>query len=493
MVNSPMDIDMEPARKSFGPSARHTEVKPSAVSSALQSPVPRTPRSVLTDDAQTQTRRIVRVKRKEGQDGDFKPTTDSAVSLKRKLFGTTPVSPPSPGLESYRAKIPRIAESPLIPKSVPGTARKSRARKSSSRQSMNPGLRKSTTREQVRFENTLETMTVRQLKALLTESGFDTTDCIEKSELIERANRVGLKNPRQSVSTKSTPVMEPFNPSGTVPVDASSSTTNSIRKSRGASSGGAPKRTSRKHSGGKVSQHALAEIVRIEEVAEAYTSKRLTCFDILGISRSGATEAAIKSRAKQLFRFVHPDKIHDDNVKRRAHNVFQLINQAVEEGVKICQSTNSSSSASNSACRDPPKPPIGIKYSIERGGQVVLLRWKPPPPGSGADSFRVVASVCGSSQHRTGGGIDQGTVTNLTTDSGDLEYAISAQSRAGNDELFRRQRFDVTITSVNSAGESSPMTITVDFSRKTNPDIFVGLVQQQQQNPPSLKRHHTIC
>ena len=488
MVNSPMDIDMEPARKSFGPSARHTEVKPSAASSALQSPVPRTPGTVLTDDAQTQTRRIVRVKRKDGQDGDYRPATGSAVSLKRKLFGGTPLSPPSPGLESFRAKIPRIAESPLIPKSVPGTARKSRARKSSSRPSMNPGLRKSTTREPVRFENTLDTMTVRQLKALLTESGFDTTDCIEKSELIERANKVGLKNPRQSVSTKSTPVMEPFNPSGSIQTEAPA------RKSRGASSGGAPKRTSRKHSGGKVSQHALAEIVRIEEVAELYSSKRASCFDILGMSRSGATEPMIKSRAKQLFRFVHPDKIHDEVVKRRAHVVFQLINQAVEEGVKICQSSSSLSSASsrsNASLRDPPKPPIGIKYSIERGGQVVLLRWKPPPVSdnggsvgsSGPDSFRVVASVCG--QHRTG--IDQGTVTNLTTDSGDLEYAISAQSRAGNDDLFRRGRFDVTITSLNAAGESPPMTVTVDFSRRTIPDILSG------QPPPSLKRHHTIC
>lgn len=474
MVNSPMDIDMEPVRKSFGPSARHTEVKPSAAASAVQSPVPRTPGTVLTDDAQTQTRRIVRVKRKDGQEVDYKPTTDSAVSLKRKLFGGTPVSPPSPGLETYRSKIPRIAESPLIPKPVTGTGRKSRARKSSSRPSMNPGLRKSTTREQIRFENTLETMTVRQLKALLTESGFDTADCIEKSELIEKANKVGLKNPRQSVSTKSTPVMEPYNPTSE-PV---------ARKSRGVSTGGGvPKRTSRKHSGGKVNQQALAEIVRIEGIIETSRRTNTTCFDILGISKAGATEAIIKSRAKQLFRFVHPDKIHDETVKRRAHNVFQMINQAVEEGVKFCLSTTTTSDVSIS---DPPKPPIGIKYSIERGGQVVLLRWKPPSDdkkSNKADSFRVIASVCGHT-YRTG--IDQGTVTNLTTDSGDLEYAISAQSRAGNDDLFRRGRFDVSIISVNSAGESHPMTTTIDFSRKTFSELSIT-------SGPSLKRHHTIC
>jgi hypothetical protein len=476
MVNSPMDIDMEPVRKSFGPSARHTEVKPSAVASAVQSPVPRTPGTVLTDDAQTQTRRILRVRRKDGEEVDYKPTTDSAVNLKRKLFGGSPGSPPSPGLDAYRSKIPRIAESPLIPRQVTGTGRKSRARKSSSRPSMNPGLRKSTAREQVRFENTLDTMTVRQLKALLTESGFDTADCIEKSELIEKANKVGLKNPRQSVSTKSTPVMEPYNPTSE-PV---------ARKSRGVSSGGIPKRTSRKHSGGKVSQQAFGEIVRIEGIME--TSRRsMTCFDILGISRAGATEAIIKSRAKQLFRFVHPDKIHDESVKRRAHNVFQAINQAVEEAVKFCQSSMTPSDVSTSASRDPPKPPIGIKYSIERGGQVVLLRWKPQSDdkrANHADSFRVFASVCGHT-YRTG--IDQGTVTNLTTDSGDLEYAISAQSRAGNDDLFRRGRFDVSIISVNSAGESHPMTTTIDFSRKTFSDLSIT------SGGPSLKRHHTIC
>ena len=170
-----------------------------------------------------------------------------------------------------------------------------------------------------------------------------------------------------------------------------------------------------------------------------------------------------------------------------------MINQSVEEAVKYCTTSNTGGGTSSGRDQVVPKPPMNIKYSIERGGQVVLLKWRPPSSISNnvsVDSFRVVACVCGG-QYRTG--IDQGTVTNLTTDSGELEYAISAQSRAGNDDLFRRGRFDVAITCINSFGESAPMTITIDFSRKTSPEIFAPSSTSSNGPPPSLKRHHTIC
>jgi hypothetical protein len=204
------------------------------------------------------------------------------------------------------------------------------------------------------------------------------------------------------------------------------------------------------------------EIVRIEEVSKHSSS---TCFDVLGISKLGATEQSIKTRSKALFRHVHPDKIHDDDLKRRAHNVFQLINQSVEEAVKLVNTTSR---------MDLPKPVVGIKYTVERSGTVVVLRWR--PDGS-AQFFRVFAAPIQQSYSRN---IDQGTVANLTTDSGELEYAISAQSRAGNDQLFQKGRFEVKIVAGNNAGESSPMTITVDL---TAASVHV----------PGLKRHHTIC
>jgi hypothetical protein len=105
---------------------------------------------------------------------------------------------------------------------------------------------------------------------------------------------------------------------------------------------------------------------------------------------------------------------------------------------------------------------------------VVLLRWKPDKT---AEGFRVTASL--PNGFRTA--IDQGVVANLSGDNGELEYAISTQSRAGNDELFRKGRFEVSVNSFNAAGESAPMTISVDVLSR--PSSVGG----------GLKRHHTIC
>lgn len=466
----PMDIDTEIPRKSLGPPDRRSRGRPRQSSIGPASAAARTPKTVVREDVGTQTRRFVRVRRKEG-DGEPRTaarhpdTPASPKTLKRKLFGSPGAEPVSPGLGGNRSKVRRIMESPPRA-SVPPRARKSsmappgrksrsaldspaRARKSSIAP---PGRKSRSARNSTRASaapparQTLEGMTVRQLKNLLAASGIDTSDCLEKQELVQKAQKHGLSNPvsgRPSVSAKSTPVIEP------VPIPAPS-----------LANGTAPKRHSRKHSGCKVNQTALMEIARIEEVSSKSTA---TSFDILGVSRMGASEASVRSRAKQLFRYVHPDKIQDEEIKRRAHNVFQLINQAVDESLK---------QISVSGIRDPPKPVLGIKYTVERAGTVVLLRWK---PDKSAESFRVFASI--PTLHRSG--IDQGTVANLTGDNGELEYAISAQSRAGNDELFRRGKFEVSIVAINSAGESTPISISIDLSRPNS----VG----------GLKRHHTIC
>ena len=449
----PMDIDTEVPRKSMGLPDRRSRGKSRGSSISGHPGIPKTPATTLKQEMGTQTRRIVKVRR----DGDFSRTNvdrnitpPQGTGVKRK-FGSTPDdNPMSPGLGGNRTKLRRIAESPirLRGSSIAGPNRKSKTNRNSNRPSAAPAPRKSTARPSVAPGLGLESMTVRQLKNLLMTAGVDTSDCLEKSELIERATRHGLSNSvvsRPSVSAKSTPVMEP------APISA---------PSVAVTTGAVQKRHSRKHSGVKVSQTALMEIGRIEEVS---AKPNATCFDILGISRLGANEPTIKSRSKQLFRYVHPDKIHDEEVKRRAHNVFQLINQAVDDALKA---------VSVSAHKEPPKPPLGIKYTVERAGTVVLLHWK---PDKSAESFRVFASLPGLNRSA----IDQGTVANITADNGELEYAISAQSRAGNDELFRKGRFEVSISAVNTAGESACMTISVDVTR---PSSLGG-----------LKRHHTIC
>lgn len=449
----PMDIDTEVPRKSEGQPNRRSRGKSRNISVSGHSEIPKTPATAHKLEMGTQTRRILKVRR----DGDFSRTNigrhitpAQQTGVKRKLGSSPYDNPVSPGLGGNRTKLRRIVESPirLRESSLSGHPRKSKTRRSSSRPSAAPVPRKSAVRASVAPSLGLESMTVRQLKNLLMTAGVDTSDCLEKSELIERATRHGLSNSvisRQSVSSKSTPVMEP------APISA---------PSVAISTGAVQKRQSRKHSGVKVSQTALMEIARIEEVSVKASA---TCFDILGISRLGATETSIKSRSKQLFRYVHPDKIHDEEVKRRAHNVFQLINEAVDEALRA---------VSCAAQKEPPKPPLGIKYTVERAGTVVLLHWR---PDKSAESFRVFASLPGL--NRTA--IDQGTVANITADNGELEYAISAQSRAGNDELFRKGRFEVSISAVNAAGESACMTISVDVTR---PSSLGG-----------LKRHHTIC
>ena len=439
----PMDIDTELPRKSMGARDRRSKGRPRMSSVGGVSAAPKTPPTALKQDCGTQTRRFLRVRRDGGGqvDLDYKPTSPSAVGMKRKLFGSPSDSPLSPGLGGNKTKLRRVAVSPIRLRNSSLVGNRRRSRKST-RRSVAPAPRKSAGEPAVPGAG-LESMTVRQLKNLLMSGGIDTSDCLEKQELVDRAKQHGLSNPtvsRPSVSAKSTPVIE------AAPISAPSVAVT--------------KRQSRKHSGGKVPQTALMEIGRIEEIT---CKPSCTCFDILGISRLGSSEASIKSRSKQLFRYVHPDKIHDDEVKRRAHNVFQLINEAVEEALKLVNS---------STAKEPPKPPLGVKYTVERAGTVVLLHWK---PDKSAESFRVFASLAGL--HKSS--IDQGTVANMTGDNGELEYAISAQSRAGNDELFQRGRFEVSISAVNSAGESAAMTINVDISRANS----LG----------GLKRHHTYC
>lgn len=452
MVNSPMDIDMETQRKSMGPQTRKSRGASRPPSMGQPSELVRTPKAVEKEEAGTQTRRILKVKRRIAEDEhEYKPTSPSAFGMKRKLFGTPAVSPRSPIVGGNRSKQRRLAMSPIPRRksSAPGTGRKSRSKRQSTRppSASGPGRRSELTSAASGVGSGLDSMTVRQLKTLLTGAGVDTADCLEKQELIEKATRLGLTNPigRPSVSSRSTPVVEPavIPPVPTVASQA--------------------KRRSRNQSAGKVGPTALMEIARIEQVSSG--GSKATCFDILGMSRLGACEASVKSRAKQLFRHVHPDKIHDNSgdLKQRAHNVFQLINQAVEEAMKSLPSNH---------VREPPKPPVGIKYSIERAGTVVLLRWR---PDKSADAFRV--SACLQSGFRLA--IDQGVVANLPGDNGELEYALSTQSRAGNDELFRKAKFDVSVSAINAAGESSPMTISVDVTRPSS----VG----------GLKRHHTIC
>ena len=277
---------------------------------------------------------------------------------------------------------------------------------------------------------------MRQLKNLLTSAGSDPSDCIEKRELIAKAAGLGLSNPgRQSVSAKTTPVFEPVMPSLL------------------------PNGRLSKKSGGKVGVAVLAELSRIEEVVGR---KNFSPFDVLGVAESDGL-GTVRSRAKQLFRQVHPDKVHSDDpaVKRRAQNVFQAITAAVDQAVELLGKKNFPS----------PSQPAGLQYSVERAGTVILLRWK-SGGGQSTGQFRVWARLGHSPP------IDQGVIANLPNDHGELEYAISAQSRAGNDELFRRARFEVGVMAVCGSVEGPPATIPVDLTRVSG---------------SGLKRHHTIC
>lgn len=419
MVNSPMDIDMEAPRKSGAASKRQSKRQSRQQSVAGASPPKKTPRTVAVENVGTQTRRILKIRRRGEFGTGCKATSPSATGMKRKLFSSPTASPPSPGLEHGRAKLRRIAEmSPPRKSSVPTPARKSRARRSAA-----PSARVSTA-----VPLTLDSMTTRQLKNLLLHAGCDASDCIEKSDLVDKATRLGLSRPSLSAPSSShvTPVFQPV----------------------------APKRQSRKHSG--VSKHTatLNEIVRIEK------SESLTCWDILDIPRF-STESVIRSKSKLLFRQVHPDKIQDSDLTKRAQHVFHVINKAVDEAVSLVGTT---------ASIPPPESPGNIHYTVERGGTVVVLKWSSVLR---ATCFKVVAQSLG------GHSIEQGSVANLTSHSDELEYAISTQSRAGNDELFRKGRLDVLITSVGNGGESRPSKVSIALSASSGGG--------------GLKRHHTIC
>ena len=270
----------------------------------------------------------------------------------------------------------------------------------------------------------LQSMSVRQLRTLMAQLNISSTGCIEKSELIDKITRASqpapLPPPPPQRRSSARPVIDPA---------------------------------------------VLEELNRIESLTNASPLK------LLGLPRGSDVES-VKVKSRKLFRLVHPDKV-PAVLHTRAQAAFHSLQKAVEEITRADERVKALV----------PGRIAEIRFSVESGDNLVILRWKQPPNQPRAarpEKFAVVAY---------GGGlqVDQGFVLNQASsaDGEWIEVAISALSRKGNDQLFKRRQFTVSIAGVNEAGEGPQTTTAVNIGT-TAQSIGTLLC-------PGLRRHNTFA
>ena len=275
----------------------------------------------------------------------------------------------------------------------------------------------------------LETMSVRQLRLLLVHMQLSEDGCIEKKDLIDKIGKKMSNGPVNTVKEE-----KKTNPK-TPAVDGI----------------------------------LIAELERIER----YIGIDNCHYQVLGLKASEATSDSIKIASRKLFRLVHPDKVSLD-LKTRAEKVFHCLNESVVKAL---------SDLTKSKAKLPPRV-AEMRSNQEPGGNAVVLRWRMPnhlTVDSRPEKFLVLAS---------GGGltVDQGFVANQTSsDDGQwIEFAISTVSRKGNDELFKRRIFNLSVIPVNQAGNGpqADCRIVIDS----------GKVLGSLSGPlPGLRRHNTFA
>ena len=287
----------------------------------------------------------------------------------------------------------------------------------------------------------LEQLGIRQLRQLLSDLQISPDGCLEKVDLIDKIKKHAPTVARDKEIRKKSGRHQTHESTA---IDRSTTLTEQAAPTH---------------------QLVTAEISRILSCS--------TPLAILGITARDSLDVA-KVRAKKIFKLIHPDKVPADQ-KARAESAFHAVQAALALVPR-----------KNSTCSKPPKP-ADLQF-IQPSPSTLIVRWKMPGMDSSnrATSFRIHAGAIacyGSCCHSLC--VPQGEVgAAASSEDGQLwEAALSSDSRVGNDELFRRRDFHVSITPINSAGEGNAGQLRVTIkAQPINGAIGVG-----------LKRHNTFA
>ncbi|EER02116.1 hypothetical protein Pmar_PMAR028495 [Perkinsus marinus ATCC 50983] len=180
----------------------------------------------------------------------------------------------------------------------------------------------------------------------------------------------------------------------------------------------------------------MVELERIERLPQSAGPMQ-----ILGLTRPPSSVGEVKKKLRALSKVVHPDKTaNEPHLRGRAGEAFQRMNSAAQGVIKLLEK--------GAATAAPPGRVQQLTYRME--GEVLIVQWRPPADVNrrAVSSYRVVASAPGTTP------IEQGLVSaqGSTTDDGWVECAISSQGRRGNDILFHKQHFQVSVNASNPSG-----------------------------------------
>lgn len=275
-------------------------------------------------------------------------------------------------------------------------------------------------------------MTIKMLKEELTREGIDFSKCVEKSELVDKLRRARQGRTHPSARGSAAP--------------AGSQELRPPRRSLRLSQAAAlqPKAV--------LKSPLMVELERIEGLPSSAKAMQ-----VLGLTKQPCTVGEVKKKLRALSKVLHPDKTaNEPHLRGRASAAFQRINSAAQEAIKLLEEATTA----------PPGRVQQLTYHME--GEVLIVQWRPPTDVSKrtlVGSYRVVASASGTTP------IEQGVVNaqGSTTDEGWVECAISSQGRKGNDILFRRQQFHVSVSASNSSGSGPSASLHVCTNSRRAP------------------------
>ncbi|EEQ97434.1 hypothetical protein Pmar_PMAR029157 [Perkinsus marinus ATCC 50983] len=268
-------------------------------------------------------------------------------------------------------------------------------------------------------------MSIKMLKEELAREGIDFSRCVEKSELVEmvrEARQAATSRRKQSTSAKGSP--------------AASSQRQEVRP---------PRRSLRLSQAAAVLSQQPKAVLKSQLMVELERIERLPQsagpMQILGLTRPPSSVGEVKKKLRALSKVVHPDKTaNEPHLRGRAGEAFQRMNSAAQEVIKLLEK--------GAATAAPPGRVQQLTYRME--GEVLIVQWRPPADVNrrAVSSYRVVASAPGTTP------IEQGLVSaqGSTTDDGWVECAVSSQGRRGNDILFHKQHFQVSVNASNPSG-----------------------------------------
>ncbi|KAF4667927.1 hypothetical protein FOL46_002280 [Perkinsus olseni] len=315
-------------------------------------------------------------------------------------------------------------------------------------------------------------MTIKMLKEELTKEGIDFSRCVEKSELVEK-----LKQARQAGASRRKQASARGSPAAPKAQELRPPR-RSLRLSQAAAALSQPKAV--------LKSPLMVELERIERLPRSATPMQ-----VLGLPRLPSNVGEVKKKLRALSKVVHPDKTaNEKHLRGRAGAAFQRINSAAQEAIKLLEEATTA----------PPGRVRELTYRME--GEVLVVQWRPPTDVNKrtVSSYRVVASAPGTTP------IEQGIVNaqGSTTDDGWVECAISSQGRRGNDTLFLRQQFQVTVNATNPSGQGPTALLHVSLNRgppsRIPPPPLEGLRRGNTGSTATarthglggLRRHNTV-